>query len=218
MTGRREVVVFDLDGTLVDSSASMRVAFEAAFARVSAGPAPFDELEARQGRPFADICRELGWPAGLAEAFTAESRARAHQVRLFPGVEAVLRGLAAGGTRLALLTGKDRLRTEELLDLLGLSQLFRWLVCGDDPLPGKPSPDGLAHLMAVGGSEPPRTLYVGDSPVDHLCAQAVEVDFLGVEWPGQPVQLSPAAGLDIVREASGLARALHLEAPCAPSC
>ncbi|MCP1845972.1 HAD superfamily hydrolase (TIGR01509 family) [Bradyrhizobium sp. USDA 4524] len=183
-----ELVVFDLDGTLLDSSLSMRSAFERAFRRAS--PAsdviPFHELLARQGIPFKDITRELQWPASLPALFEEESIASLSLNRLFPAVGSLLTGLAANGTKLGLFTGKARARTLLLLEHFGLERAFSGIVCGDDPLPGKPSADGLHHIIATTGSHAGRCVFVGDSMNDLKAAQGASVRFLPVRWPGQP--------------------------------
>lgn len=210
---RRAAVIFDLDGTILDSHAVMDDAFRAAYADVTGrADAPVAELVARQGRPFAVICRELGWPDQLRGAFERESRARAHRVNVFPGVAQILHDLAGEGSRLAVLTGKDRRRTTELLDQHSLIDLFDDLVCGDDPFPGKPDPAGLSFLIGRMGATARTACFVGDSPADAHCARALGVHFVPVQWPGQPRQLAfvdQSVGQGIVRDVDDLARRLQ---------
>ncbi|BCW08028.1 HAD family hydrolase [Arthrobacter sp. NtRootA1] len=179
----RQVVIFDLDGTIIDSSASMEASFRAAFSRVHGQQdgVPFEELRKRQGVPFPTICQEMGWSAALPAAFIEESRRRMGSVRVFPGMESILRELSGEGVILALLTGKDRSRSVQILAQFGLHDLFESTVCGDDALPGKPEPAGVRELILRCGSTPDRTTYVGDAPADFWCAQRAGVRFIGVK-------------------------------------
>lgn len=102
--------------------------------------AAFDALLA--AHPTADLVRPLGDVAGL------------------------FRALRGAGVRLALATSDDRAATLATLPLLGVSELVDDMVCGDDPLPNKPDPEGLLHLARTLGVAPSRMLMVGDSVCD----------------------------------------------------
>lgn len=210
-TLRCQLAVFDLDGTILDSHAAMEEAFRAAFAQARPGSehVPFDELRRRQGRPFVDICEELGWPSTLPELFRLESQRRIGAVGLFPDAMAVLRFLADAGVPLAILTGKDRMRTEALLEHFDLAHFFSIVGCGDDPFAGKPSPEGLIHVIERIGVRPSEALYIGDSPIDERCAVDAGVPFAGVAWPEQPEQLRAGADLRLFRHGRDLIRFLE---------
>lgn len=201
-----DLVVFDLDGTIFDTHAAMERAFYAAFAKAQprAEVIPFEELHQRQGRPFVDICGEMGWPASLPELFKQESRKRIARVQVFSEALRLVRFFAGRGTPLAVLTGKDRARSEELLGHFDLSGYFQRMVCGDDPFAGKPSPEGLSYLVDVTGSRAAATYYIGDAPADRHCALGAGVNFLGVEWPEQPKLLRYVRGCRISSSSSDL--------------
>ena len=85
-------MVFDLDGTLLDSSHAMKAAFDKAYrlAVPDAVDVPFHEVLVRQGMPFPDIVQNMGWPTSLPRIFKAESIKMASEVSMFPGVRRVL--------------------------------------------------------------------------------------------------------------------------------
>ncbi|MEJ1157057.1 HAD family hydrolase [Prosthecomicrobium sp. N25] len=86
-------------------------------------------------------------------------------------VAGLMRRLAAAGVKTSILTTDDRLGTLATLPLIGIEPLVHALVCGDDPIPSKPEPDGLLHLAALAGVAPARVLMVGDSAGDMAAAR-----------------------------------------------
>lgn len=75
------------------------------------------------------------------------------------------------GLKLAICTSDDRIASQAGLDLLGISHLIDAMVCGDDPFPSKPAPDGLLHLARHFGVDPARMLMAGDSAGDMLAGR-----------------------------------------------
>ncbi len=137
----------------------------------------------------------------------AETLARAHfqpiieapprpdDLKPLADLPALISPLKAAGAAVAIFTSDDRLGTEASLPMLGLDGLVDAMVCGDDPLPGKPAGDGLRHLAERLGRPLPRTLMIGDSVTDMRAAEAA-----GVGWriavtsgTGEPAALAGAA-------------------------
>lgn len=193
-------IVFDLDGTLIDSRDAMVAAFAAAFRRtVGAGPAPVGEFLALQGKRFDEILAALGLPVAMWEPFIEESRLRVNSVPVIPGVQALLERLVAGGYQLALLTGKDRGRTDELLAALGLSAFFSAVVTSTDGLPTKPAPDAVWAILELLGCDPRRACMVGDAPADIEAATAAGIYAIGVGWGiGSAAALSQAGAIAVL--------------------
>ena len=165
------LVVFDSDGTLVDSSKDLADGVNLLLA----------ELGGRR-LPDEDVVRMVGEGAGVlvARALAAggvdpappdalarfvelyETRMLVH-TRAYPGIPEALR-YAAGVARLALLTNKPARETAGMLRGLGLDAFFGdAVVAGDGPIARKPDPAGLRHLMALLDAAPATTLMVGDS-------------------------------------------------------
>ncbi len=171
-------VVFDLDGTLVNSMPMVLRAF--AHALEPFRPAMTElELFHRLGGPPARTFRELigddmHVPAALAR-MAAYSDANWREIRPFDGAHGLLDELRENGRSLAVWTGRDRETTVRILDEHGLGTGLREVVCGDDLPTHKPHPQGLAEIMGRLGVRPEETLYVGDGDVDVLAGAEVGV-------------------------------------------
>jgi AHBA synthesis associated protein len=186
------VVVFDLDGVLVDSFAVMRKAFAHAYHEVmGAGEPPFEEYCTHLGRYFPDIMRSMGLPLTLEEPFVRASHELAHQVRVFPGVVDMLTGLRAGGVDLCVATGKSGVRARSLLDTVGLSEFFGAVVGSDEVPRPKPAADIVVEALARVGGRREAAVMVGDAVADLRSARAAGVVPIAATWgEGDPVELA----------------------------
>ena len=133
-------------------------------------------IEAAGGRP--DVALECASSA-FAEIYGA---GLLDHTRPYPGLEPVLRTLAARGTTLSVLTNKPRPFTEAILRGLGLDALFAASICGDDPMARKPAPDGAFALVRASGVPAARALLVGDSAEDVATARAAGIASCAVTW------------------------------------
>lgn len=171
-------VVFDLDGTLVDSMPFVLRAFAHALE-------PFrPDLDVggifhRLGGPPARVMRELtGDEKKAAEALRRMDEFGFHNgnaVEEFGGMRELLDALKARGLSLAIWTGRDRGTTEEILSAHGMTHLFSTIVCGDDLPTHKPQPDGMTEILRRLGVSAEETLYVGDADADVLGGSAAGV-------------------------------------------
>lgn len=135
------------------------------------------------GRPLEEILRILRLPKAMADTYRAESRAAMSLAALFEGVPQMLDSAREKGYRLGLMTGKDRTRTEEVLDQFAIAQVFEATLCGDDPHPAKPEPAGLIWLLGqLRARSPAESVMIGDSPLDITCARRAGVFAVGANW------------------------------------
>lgn len=172
------LIVFDLDGTLIDSLGDLCTAVnllvvEQGGRRLSSG----------------EVARMVGEGAAvLVSRAIAASGAPTDLDRALPRFLEIYDGLLPGETRpypgipevleeagrvapLAVLTNKPTEATRKILDALGLAEKFGAVIGGDGPFRRKPHPDGLLHLAANARVPPSATLLVGDSTVDIQTAQ-----------------------------------------------
>jgi phosphoglycolate phosphatase len=189
----RPIVVFDLDGTLVDTAPDLvdtlnvilsrhglpAVAYEQARLLIGGGVRPMLERAlAEQGRivPVTEIDE-------LFETFLAHYAAHiADRSRPFPGVEQALDTLATRGCVLAVCTNKLEWLSLRLLDALNLTPRFA-VICGQDTFGvRKPDPDVLRQTVAAAGGDIARTVMVGDSVTDIRVAQAAGVPVIAVDF------------------------------------
>jgi AHBA synthesis associated protein len=179
----KSVVVFDLDGVIVDSFPVMREAFTIAYAEVVGdGEAPFDEYERHLGRYFPDIMSIMGLPLEMEGPFVRESYRLAGRVPLFPGVTPLLRELRERGFRTAIATGKAGDRARHLLDTLGVLHCFDHVLGSDEVARAKPAPDIVLRALELLGARPEEALMVGDAVTDIAAARGAGVDAVAALW------------------------------------
>lgn len=174
-----EAVLFDLDGTLVDSRDLILDSFRHTM-RTHLGWVPPDESWlANMGKPLAVQLRGFSTDDRLTQAMMEtyrEHNARTHDttIRPFPGMADVLRRLHAGGFRLGVVTSKLRDMALRGLDACGLErEWFVVFVTANDPVPHKPDPGPVAlALERAGVAAAGRALFVGDSVWDLLAGRA----------------------------------------------
>jgi phosphoglycolate phosphatase len=177
-----ELVLFDLDGTLIDTVPDIADALAAALR--DTGRAPFDEAQVRHGvghGTAALLARAAGQAAGepppdLVARYDHHFRQFAgRRSRPYPRLHETLAALRAQGARLVLLTNKERRYTEALLAAHTLDQSFDALVCGDTQPTRKPDPAGLLACLQRFGVARGRALLVGDSRIDVATARAAGI-------------------------------------------
>jgi AHBA synthesis associated protein len=115
-------------------------------------------------------------------------------IRLFDGVTTVLRALSDAGVPMAIATGKDHARTEQILTHLGIVQHFSMIVGSDDVARPKPAPDMALKIVKELRLEPRETLFVGDAVADLECGKAAGM-FVGLatwDMPSQEVLRHPS--------------------------
>nr|WP_203187479.1 HAD-IA family hydrolase [Streptomyces pratensis] len=200
----RSVVVFDLDGVLVDSTEVMREAFSIAYAEVvGEGPAPFAEYNRHLGRYFPDIMRIMDLPLEMEEPFVRESYRMAHLVPLFDGVPEMLHTLRERGIRLAVATGKSGPRARSLLSQLGVLDLFDHVIGSDEIARPKPAPDIVLKALELLGADPDSAVMVGDAVTDIASAHAAGVAALAALWGETDEPALLAAAPDAVLQKPG---------------
>ncbi len=204
----RPLAVFDIDGTLVDSRASIhRAACDAA--RDLGLPEPsYDRVRAIVGltleHAMAVLEPDLS-PADLAR-FTQGFRdsfgrmyAEGHEEPLYDGAMDHLRRLKRDGWRLAIATGQNRKGVARNLAREGWAELFISSHCAEDG-PGKPDPSMLMAAMAACGADAASTVMIGDTAHDITMARNAAVHPLGVSWGFHTVDEMMTAGAHSVSD------------------
>ena len=171
------LVVFDLDGTLIDSRRDLADAMNALLVELGAAPLPVDAVARMVGEGAAVLVRRALTAAGLDPAAPgALDRFLAHYERRL-----LVHTQPYGGTReallalqticpLAVLTNKPTRPTVSILEGLELAGFFSWVIGGDTAHGRKPDPSGLRWLMEQAEAAPSETILVGDSPIDRETA------------------------------------------------
>jgi len=167
------LVVFDLDGTLIDSARDLADAGNALVTGYGAAPLPAPEVVRMVGDGARELVRRLlaachldvPLDDALATFLREYDKNLLATTRPYDGVIEALERIATQA-RLAVLTNKPEHATKRLLDSLGLRRFFDNVIGGDTPLPRKPDPAGLRALIGRAQTSPTRALMVGDSVAD----------------------------------------------------
>lgn len=186
-----ELVVFDWDGTLLDSAGAIVRAIQSACVDLNL-PVP-DDARARHviGLGLADALQHAvpelkpdNYQAMIAR-YRHHYLGGDHALKLFDGVPEMLQRLSAAGHLLAVATGKSRLGLERALDHSGLRPLFQASRCADE-CHSKPHPQMLQELMTEFGMAAASTVMIGDTSHDLLMASNACVDSLAVTYGAHP--------------------------------
>jgi phosphoglycolate phosphatase len=168
------LVVFDLDGTLIDSRHDLADAVNALLAELGGEPLGVDTVTAMVGEGAAVLVRRALIAADLDPATPgALDRFLAHydqrltvHTRPYDGIPESLAALRSDGLALAVLTNKPEHPSRVILERLGLAPFFSEVIGGDGAAGRKPDPSGLLRIAERARVAPSATLMVGDSPID----------------------------------------------------
>ena len=206
-------VIFDLDGTLVDSAPDIREAVNDGFGPLGIAPFSLDAVKGLIGGGAAVAVRRASEKLGVTlqpddeaavlERFMATyARVSAEGRGLYPGVHEVLAQLKAEGRGLALCTNKAEAITQITLKALGISGYFGAVVAARDDLPKKPDPAMLLAALAPFGVATADAVMIGDSHADIDGARAAGLRSLAVSYG---YSATPAAQLGANRVIDRLA-------------
>ncbi len=176
-------VVFDLDGTLIDSVGDIHANLNRALAEIGQAPLSRARVQSFVGNGVPVLIERVAAHLALPSAAHGPLMARFlglyendHRLTtIYPGVIEALGALRAAGHPLGLCTNKPEAPTRAILDHLNLAGFFEVVICGDSLPQRKPDP---APLLATGAALARPVLFVGDSEVDCETARAAQVPFL----------------------------------------
>src|ERR1700691_2646278 len=199
------LLVFDLDGTLIDSGADLCASVNAMLRHFGRPPLPDAVISTYIGDGAARlVSRSLGEPADAAFLDSALAyfldyyrEHKLDQTYVYPGVFASLDSLRfepGGAARsMAVLTNKPIGPSQAICDALGLSPYFFRIYGGNSFATKKPDPEGLQTLIREAGATPEETLMIGDTSVDVLTARNAGAWSIGCSYGLAPHTLEDAA-------------------------
>jgi pyrophosphatase PpaX len=181
---RYRAILFDLDGTLLDSVSIILKATKQVFADMQL---PYDEATVRKSIGIPLVVQAVEWAGDRAEEFRERYRPiysslQEEHARLFPNTHEMLQTVRREGLLTGVVTSKGARGTRRALDKTGISSFFDTVVTADDVVFHKPHPDPIIKALTDLSLEPHEALYVGDSLFDAEAAQAAGVDMAGVSW------------------------------------
>ncbi len=197
-------VLFDLDGTLVDTIPLIIASFQHAFAAVLGQEVDAATAKAWIGRPLLPVLLEMSPTHGheLDRVYREWNLAHTRElIRPYAGVPDLLDALAAAGIPTAVVTSKRRGTARLALDAVGLQGRIAVATGLEDTDRHKPAPDPLLHGAQVLGVKPEDCLYVGDATVDVLAARAAGMASLAVTWgAGEAAELTATGPHRVVHD------------------
>jgi len=182
---RFPVVLFDLDGTVVDSGAIILASMRHATREVLGREYADEELLAAVGGPGLEAQMAAFAPDRIDElvrVYRAHNEPLHDQLEACAGMADVLVLLKEEGRRLGVVTAKRRSTVELAFAQVPLAHLFETVVGGDETDRHKPDPEPLLLAAKRMGADPATTAYVGDSPYDIRAARAARMHAIGVSW------------------------------------
>ncbi|KPW92757.1 Phosphoglycolate phosphatase [Pseudomonas savastanoi] len=210
-----KLIMFDLDGTLVDSVPDLAVAVDTMLAELGRPIAGLESVRAWVGngapvlvrRALANHLDHSGVDDELAEqGLEIFMRAYAQKNEftvVYPGVRETLKWLQKMGVEMALITNKPERFVAPLLDEMKLGRFFRWIIGGDTMPQKKPDPAALFFVMKMAGVPASQALFVGDSRSDVQAAKAAGVACVALSYGynhGRPIaEENPAMVIDDLR-------------------
>lgn len=201
-----KLVIFDCDGTIVDSQHMIVAAMNAAFAMTGRAPPPREAVLSVVGLSLVEailgLCPEAAPDEAIAlaesykAAFQALRRSGNHTEPLYPGLRACIEDLAARpDVLLGIATGKSRRGVAAVLEREDLARCFHTVQTADTH-PSKPHPSMIHAAMAEAGSEPATTVLIGDTVFDIEMARSAGVAAIAVSWGYHPRSALIDAGAD----------------------
>ncbi len=179
-----KTVVFDIDGTIIDSRETALAALQQSYYLDSGKKLPQSELVFAFGIP----CRKAAGRLNVknVEAFVSnvsrEYNLRVHNTRPFSGMECVIRKLHEKKICLGIVTSNSITEYEEHFKHFFLNKYFYRAMCAEHTTRQKPYPDPLLKFLELSGTKKEEALFIGDTENDQLCAQAAGVDFALAGW------------------------------------
>lgn len=197
------VVLWDLDGTLVDSIDLIVAAAMNAFA-CRPGPSPSEaQIRNTIGRPLPTTFGP--WLVDDDDLPFLISKYREYQLEhhdrltsAYGGIVDAVSGLHAAGCRMAIVTSKVGFMAERALDHTGLASYMQCIIASDSTTKHKPDPEPVRVALERLGATPDEAIFVGDSPYDMQAARAAGVHAVGVAWGAFTVEALVDAGAEAV--------------------
>lgn len=192
--GRPAAVIFDLDGTLVDSLADIAGSANDALVQLGYPTHPLASFRMFVGDGIQKLM-ERSLPAGSSaemiagavEVFRKFYEARAHAgTVLYPGIAGMLDHLAGEGVKLAVLSNKIDLFTKQLVGDLLPEWKFSYVLGERPDVPRKPDPAGAIEIISLLGLKPESVWYLGDTGIDMRTARGASALPIGVTWGYRP--------------------------------
>jgi HAD superfamily hydrolase (TIGR01509 family) len=215
-----EAVVFDWDGTLMDSKASIvdsyhEVTEKLLGRRFPVEPDDIDHIIQLRGQDaFAIIAGgDAELQARIAEEFHAAYKRNQQRAEVFPGTLETIRELHDRGVKIGIATSKARARLEIDASRSGIDEYIDASVTGDEVSAAKPDPEAVARAIEALAVDPAHVLYVGDGPNDIIAGRGAGATAVGVSYGFHPAEMRDARPDHVIEHPSELLGLVEERAP-----
>ena len=178
----KKLVLFDLDGVLIDSKINMDHSWSSVCKHFTLN-IEFKEYLSQVGKPFGEIMKSLlidDHDKKIEKFYSGESLKNIHLVEFYPGIKEYLKHLLKEGYLIGIVTSKDKIRTELILSNLDFN--FHIVSTPNKEYRGKPAPDQLLSSISKMNVDPKQSIFIGDAIVDYSSAMRAQVDFIFADW------------------------------------
>lgn len=188
-----DLILFDLDGTLLDSDQMIIETFKELYPLYRPGYFPSVEHILSFSGPQITETLKKEFPDGDQELLLKEFRERSTKnyvkySKLYDGVEELLKKLIQKNIKFGVVTNKHRYATNYTYQLFGIDGLISFTVCADEVEHLKPAGEGILQCMKhFNVKDPQKVLYVGDGLIDYQTAKNAGVKFGYVTWSTRPI-------------------------------
>ncbi len=186
-TKTKKLIIFDMDGTLVNSSLTIANAINYVREHLGLHPLESDYILSKVNDPTINPAKVFYHESRfrpLHERLFGEYYTQNHdrELVLYEGIASLLQDLKDAGKRLGVATNAYRNATIESLTHLGILSLFDAIVCYDDVPQGKPAPDMLYKIIEACDTTKEASLFIGDGPRDKMAAKRAGIEYIMVDW------------------------------------
>lgn len=178
-----KAVLFDLDGVIIDSELVMKIALTLSYKQVvGVGDPPIEEYFKHMGDSFENIMKKLSLPLEMKEYFIDYSKKLINFVIFNNDFIDVFDTLISKEIKMAIITGKDKERTQEILKRFNIEKYFDIVIASDEVSNPKPHPESILKALDFLNVESNEVIMVGDSPYDLMSATNASVKSCAVTW------------------------------------
>lgn len=182
-----DVVVFDVDGTLIDTKETILLSLQHMLLRVTGRLYPFEELYFALGITGEEALIRLNLPdkEKAMKTWLLYSDRYEFLQKPFDDISEVVGFIKNAGIHLGIVTSRTCKEFKKSVSIYDFVQHFQTIVCADDTTRHKPDPEPMLKLLERTNAKPSRVLYIGDSPYDMECARKAGVDSALALWGAQ---------------------------------
>lgn len=177
------VIIFDLDGVIIDSKENMRISWNTSI-KQNKIKINFNSYFRNIGIPFEDILKKIGLKENInniKKTYSDTSIKNLNKIKLFKNVNDTIIKLSKQ-YQLAILTSKDKKRTNLILDKFNLKDRFKLIYCPEKGKRGKPNPWQINHLIKKLKVKKSEVVFLGDTKIDLKTAQNAGINFIYAKY------------------------------------